>query len=85
MNPQLVLTRMTGLDLNYDSNSHRFSECVHNHVGFRCTDMKSHGVRFNGLCVRKSLIAVSTIKAGPLLVVYVYRPLRMVPDCFMTN
>lgn len=37
-------------------------------------------MRFNGLLVRENLPAVSTIKAGPLLIAYVYEPLRMVLD-----
>lgn len=38
-------------------------------------------MRFNGLLVRENLPAVSAIEAGPLLITYVYEPLRMVLDC----
>ena len=37
-------------------------------------------MRFNGLLVRENLPAVSAIEAGPLLITYVYEPLRMVLD-----
>lgn len=47
-------------------------------MGFRCTDAKSLGLRFNGLLVRKSLTVVGTVKAGLLLIVYEYGPLRMI-------